>query len=263
MKILPLFSLITLSLMASALPIKAAEGTWKPLFNGKNLEGWTPKIAGYPVGENALNTFRVEDGIIKACYDQYPRFDQKFGHLYSNQAFSHYKLRLEYRFSGKMLADAPNYVNLNSGIMYHAQSAASMSLDQAFPASLEFQFLADEGNGPRATGNLCTPGTHVAVDGVLIKDHILSSRAPTFPADQWVQIELEIHGDERIIHRVNGKEVLRFEKPVLDPVCPITPAEKLIQVGASIQLTRGHIALQAEGQGVWFRKIEIMELPDH
>ena len=35
---------------------------WIQLFNGVDLDGWTPKITGYPVGENYANTFRVEDG---------------------------------------------------------------------------------------------------------------------------------------------------------------------------------------------------------
>ena len=30
---------------------------WLSLFNGKNLEGWQMKIAGYPLGENYGNTF--------------------------------------------------------------------------------------------------------------------------------------------------------------------------------------------------------------
>jgi hypothetical protein len=35
---------------------------WKSLFNGKDLKGWEVKIAGYPLGENFGNTFRVENG---------------------------------------------------------------------------------------------------------------------------------------------------------------------------------------------------------
>ncbi len=48
---------------------------WTQLFNGKDLTGWTPKIRGYPAGENFGNTFRVEDGIMKVSYDQYDKFD--------------------------------------------------------------------------------------------------------------------------------------------------------------------------------------------
>jgi len=42
-----------------------------------------------------------------------------------------------------------------------------MRFDQGFPASLEMQFLADEGKGARSTANLGTPGTHVEMGGQL------------------------------------------------------------------------------------------------
>jgi Domain of Unknown Function (DUF1080) len=241
--------------------LHAADPGWISLFNGKDLDGWIPKISGYPVGENALQTFRVEDGILKVSYANYEKFGTKFGHLYSKSPYSHYILRMEYRFEGKMMADAPHYVNLNSGVMYHSQSAASQKLDQAFPASLEFQFLADEGKGARSTGNLCTPGTHVHMDGKLVTQHIVESSATTFPADEWVKIELEVHGNEQVIHRVNGKEVLRYQNPVIDPeyFLPAEKRSKKAVVGEKI--ATGHIALQAEGQGVWFRNIEIKESP--
>jgi hypothetical protein len=128
---------------ALLLPLQASD--WVTLFNGKDLSGWTPKIAKYPLGENAFNTFRVEDGILKCEYEEYPKFDRKFGHLYTHLSYSHYMLRMEYKFAGEMMPDAPSYVNLNSGIMVHSQPPQSMGLDQGFPVSLEFQFLADEG----------------------------------------------------------------------------------------------------------------------
>ena len=43
----------------------AGSDDWIQLFNGKDLEGWTPKFTGYPLGVNHLNTFRVEDGLFK------------------------------------------------------------------------------------------------------------------------------------------------------------------------------------------------------
>ena len=50
---------------------------WIPLFNGKDLDGWKPKIKGYDSGDNFGDTFRVEDGILKVAYDQYPKFDNQ------------------------------------------------------------------------------------------------------------------------------------------------------------------------------------------
>ena len=247
-----------LALFTSALT--AQESKWVPLFNGKDLSGWTIKISKRPLGENFANTFRVEDGILKVSYDGYEKFDEQFGHLYSNLAYSHYILRLEYRFTGKMMADAPHYVNLNSGIMLHAQPPQSMRFDQGFPASLEMQFLADEGKGARSTGNLCTPGTHVEMGGQLVTKHIVKSSAPTFPAEEWVRAEVEVRGNEELIHRINGVEVLRYQRPQLDPTNNNAPATDQIELGGNLLLSYGHIALHAEGQPVWFRKIELMSL---
>lgn len=254
-----------LLILAAFLPAAAEDSdshSWIPLFNGKDLSGWTPKITGYPCGENALDTFRVEDGILKVSYDRYDKFDKRYGHLYSNIPYSRYLLRMEYRFTGTMMADAPGYVNLNSGVMIHSQSPQSLGLDQAFPVSLEFQFLADEGKGERQTGNVCTPGTNLEIDGELVTQHIVKSSAPTFSAEEWVQIEVEVRGNEEVIHRVNGKEVLRYQRPQLDPEGRVESAEALIKAGAPKQLSFGHIALQAEGQPVWFRNIELKSLEE-
>src|SRR4051795_7637429 len=60
---------------------------WVSLFNGKDLEGWTPKIKGYEAGDNYGNTFRAEDGVLKVSYDQYPTFNGRFGHLFSKHKY--------------------------------------------------------------------------------------------------------------------------------------------------------------------------------
>ena len=260
--IVPMMKVTLLALVALLPSLHAADHPWVSLFNGKDLAGWTPKVAGHPLGENSHDTFRVEDGILKVSYDKYGKFDNQYGHLYSNLSYSRYILRMEYRFEGKMMADAPGYVNLNSGVMIHSQPPQSMGLEQSFPISMEFQFLADEGKGKRPTGNVCTPGTHLELDGKKVVQHIVESSSPTFPADEWVKIEVEVRGNDEVIHRVNGQEVLRYQKPQLDPTCRIAPAEPLIKAGAPMMLSHGHIALQAEGQGVWFRSIELKSLEE-
>ena len=76
---------------------------WVSLFNGKDLEGWTPKITGHEYGENFANTFRVEDGVLKVSYDGYDKFSGQFGHLFYKEKFANYRLRVEYRFVGEAL----------------------------------------------------------------------------------------------------------------------------------------------------------------
>ena len=234
------------------------EPEWIDLFNGRDLEGWTVKITGHPIGENYADTFRVEDGILKCEYDDYEEFGDRYGHLYSNLSYSHYKLRLEYRFEGRQLPDAPNYVDLNSGVMIHSQPPQSMELDQKFPASLEMQFLADQGKGKRQTGNVCTPGTDLVYKGKPTKKHVVKSVGPTLAAAEWVAVEVEVHGHEEIIYRVRGEEVLRYTRPSLDPKSK--EAKPLLAQGANLELSHGHIALQAEAQRVWFRNIQIQPL---
>jgi hypothetical protein len=243
----------------SAVPAMAAdEGEWHSLFNGKDLSGWTVKINKHPLGENFGDTFRVEDGVIKVSYDRYQKFDGQFGHLYTNQAYSNYILRLEYRITGTAIADSPPWAKLNSGVMIHSQSPMSMGLNQAFPTSMEFQFLAVGATAGRQTGNVCTPDTNLEMQGKLRTEHIIDSTSKFYPVDEWVTAEVEVHGNTEVVHRINGVEVLRYQHPQLDPREP--NAQALLAAGAPLQLSFGHIALQAESQPIWFRNIRIRQL---
>ncbi|HWA25079.1 MAG TPA: DUF1080 domain-containing protein [Lacunisphaera sp.] len=231
---------------------------WIKLFNGTNLDGWTVKIAKHPLGENYADTFRVEDGMIKVAYDKYGKFDEQFGHLYSNLAYSRYILRLEYRFTGKAVADSPSWAKCNSGVMIHSQSPLTMTVEQLWPASMEVQFLCTGTSAGKQTGNACTPGTNLVINGKFTTNHIVEATGALSPLEEWVAVEVEVHGNDQVIHRINGKEVLRYEHPQLDP--RDKDAQKLLALGAPLQISSGHIALQAESQPVWFRNIELMPL---
>ena len=142
--------------------------------------------------------------------------------------------------------------------MIHSQSPMSMGLNQPWPASMEFQFLSVGATAGRQTGNVCTPGTNLEMKGKLLTDHIIDSTSKLFPVDEWVAVEVEVHGNDEVIHRVNGVEVLRYQHPQLDP--KEDSAKALLAAGAPLQLSFGHIALQAESQPVWFRNIRIRQL---
>jgi hypothetical protein len=92
----------------------------------------------------------------------------------------------------------------------------------------------------------------------LTTDHIIEAIGENSPIDEWVTAEVEVRGNDEVIHRINGVEVLRYQRPQLDPSDP--DAQRLLALGAPLQLSYGHIALQAESQPVWFRKIEIRPL---
>jgi hypothetical protein len=234
-----------------------ADGRWISLFNGKNLDGWKPKITGYDLGDNFGNTFRVEDGVLKVCYDQYDKFGGKFGHIFYKEKFSHYRLRLEYRFVGKQVAGGAGWALRNNGIMIHCQSPESMAKNQNFPVSIEVQLLGGNGKDKRSTGNLCTPGTHVVMNDQLVTRHCTSSRSKTYHGDQWVKAEVEVHGNGLIKHIINGEIVLEYESPQYDE--KDADARKLIKDG-NVMISEGYISLQAESHPTEFRKIEILPL---
>ena len=235
------------------------EGEWLQLFNGKNLDGWKVKIKGYELGDNFADTFRVQDGVLKVAFDKYKNFDGKFGHLFYEQPFSNYLLRVEYRFVGEQAPGGPGWAFRNSGIMIHGQSPESMGMDQKFPVAIEVQLLGGDGSAERPTANVCTPGTHFVMDGKLITRHCNSSTSKTYHGDQWVTLEVEVHGNRLIKHIIDGETVMEYSQPQLDE--NDADARKLIK-GGDKMLHGGSISLQSESHPVEFRKVELKKLED-
>ena len=231
---------------------------WIQLFNGKDLNDWKIKIAGYPLNENYGNTFRVEDGKMAVRYDQYDSFSNRFGHIYYKQKFSTYLLSMEYRFTGDQVKGGPGWAFRNSGAMLHCQAPETIGLQQDFPISIEYQLLGGNGTDERHTANLCTPGTNVVMNGTLVTDHCIDSNSKTFHGDQWVHAEVLVLGDSIIKHIVEGDTVLVYEKPQIGggAVSNYDPKEK---VDGKL-LTEGYISLQSESHPVEFRKVELFDL---
>lgn len=248
--------MLPLVVLLSLAPAADADG-FTPIFDGKTLAGWTPKITGFEFGDNHLDTFRVEDGMIRVRYDKYTAFDGKFGHLFYKEPYSHYVLRLEYRFTGDQCKGGPGWATRNSGLMFHCQDPKTMRKDQDFPVSVEYQFLGGLGKGVRTTGNVCSPGTNIVLKEKLNTTHCNNSKSKTFDGDQWVTAELEVNGAGAVVHRINGDVVLEYERPQLDP--KDADAKKLI-AGDKLLLEGGYVALQAESHPVDFRKVEVKVL---
>ncbi len=260
-RMLAAFTLLVASAVVSDAVVPGVVGAeeptadqWTPLFNGKDLTGWLPKITGYELNDNFGETFRVEDGLLKVVYDKYDKFDRRFGHLIYQQPFSDYVLRVEYRFVGEQVPGGPGWAVRNSGIMIHGQSPETIRKDQDFPVSVEVQLLGGTGTGKRPTANVCTPGTNIVLDGKLTRRHCTSSKSKTYHGDQWVTVEVEVHHSELVKHIVEGETVLQYTQPQLDPRDP--DGKRLIK-DDKLLLEGGYISLQSESHPVEFRKVEI------
>lgn len=237
---------------------KPDQKEWIQLFNGKNLDGWSPKITGYALNENFANTFRVENGMLSVRYDGYDKFDSRFGHIFYKDKFSHYIIAAEYRFVGQQANEGPGWATRNSGIMIHCQPPETMGKDQDFPISIEVQLLGGNGTATRSTANLCTPGTNVVRDGALFTPHCLNSSSQTYHGEQWVRVEVMVLGDSTVRHIIDGKTVLSYEMPQVGGGAVNHYDPKAKEDGKL--LTEGYISLQSESHPVDFRKVELLNL---
>jgi len=232
---------------------------WLQMFDGHSLDGWTPKFAKHDLGENFNDTFRVENGLLEVRYDKWTRFDGEFGHLFYKDPFAYYRLAAEYRFVGDQVPGGPAWAMRNNGLMLLSPHPKTMLKDQDFPISIEFQLLGGLSDGKsRSTANLCTPGSNVVMDGKLHTQHCTNSNSKTYDGDQWVRVEVEVHGDELVKHFVEGAKVLEYTKPQMGggAAAPVDPAVKI----DGTPMASGYISIQAETAPADFRKIEILNL---
>ena len=109
--------------------------------------------------------------MLRSVTTRYKNFNSSgplFGHLFYKEPFSHYRLRVEYRFVGEQCPGGPDWAIRNSGVMIHGESPTTHGegpgfsrLDRGATARRQRQ------NDTRTTANLCTPGTNVVMDGKL------------------------------------------------------------------------------------------------
>ncbi|MEO5590896.1 MAG: DUF1080 domain-containing protein [Chitinophagaceae bacterium] len=262
--------LLSLHSGKQAVNVSASQKEWIQLFNGKDLTGWDIKIAGHDLNDNFNNNFYVKDSILKVDYSGFKKFNAAFGHLYYKKPFSYYMVRVEYRFTGKQLEGGPSYAYLNSGVMLHSQSAASVTKNQWFPVSLEMQLLASDDKEKRHNGNLCTPGTEVSMNGQPVAAHCIDSKSKNSFLNEWVSAEAVVYGDSVIHHIINGDTVLTYEKIKVGGGFVNTgmtwtsggfAADSLEWIKKDgTPLSSGFIALQAESHPVEFRRVELLDL---
>jgi len=251
--------ILVLTLLLFQLSVYSQDETdYISLFNGSNLDGWIPKIRGYAVGENFGNTFRVTNGVIQTGYEEYGKFDNRFGHLFYEKPYSYYILEAEYRFFGEQAEEGAGWAFRNSGLMLHSPPPSSMGIMQDFPISIEVQLLGGADTGERSTANLCTPGTNVVMNNKLVTAHCINSTSQTYRGDQWVRVKVHVLGDSLVRHYINDELVLEYTSPQMGGgnVSSFDPA--YFKEGAL--LTGGYISLQSESHPVEFRNIRLLDL---
>jgi hypothetical protein len=203
-----------------------------PLFNGKDLSGWTADVPARDSDPNAPASFIARKGLLVSLGE--PR-----GHLLTSAAYRDYRLEVEYRFPGK---------GGNCGVLVHA--SRPRALYKMFPQSVEVQMQSGD------AGDLwCIEETIEVPD--------MESRRPRKEGQKWGGSE----GDaRRILNLTDGSE-----KPLGEWNTMFVEARgrgikvwvngALVNEGSNSTADHGRIALQAEGTEVEFRRVEIRPLP--
>lgn len=199
------------------------------LFNGKDLSGWHVDVPDLDKNPDAVNPFIVRNGMLVSLGE--PR-----GHLITDSIYSNYKLNIEYRFAGE-----PG----NCGVLVHASTPRA--LYDMFPKSIEVQMEHDN-----AGDFWCI------VENIKVPD----MEARRGPKDNWGITE----GKGRRIKNLTDdseKPLGEWNNMIIEcqgDTIKVWVNGDLVNEGHKVTSTSGHIALQAEGSEVEFRKLELTNL---
>ncbi|HKG08591.1 MAG TPA: DUF1080 domain-containing protein [Pedobacter sp.] len=197
----------------------------QPVFNGRDLEGWTKFLAKQGVNKDPQGVFKVENGALHVS-------GQEFGYVATTKSYTNFHLSLEFKWGEKKFSPREREKR-DAGICFNV----GMLNDKIWPKSIECQI--QEGD----VGDLWLIDSVTAfVDGMHTepKDYaeVKKMRDGELPHGQWNRVEvISKHG--RFNFLVNGI---------------------LVNQGEYVSITSGRILLQSEGAEVFYRNIKIEEL---
>jgi hypothetical protein len=215
-----------LGLLAAAAPA-AEEG--RPLFNGKDLDGWVAEGDNeYKDGTTLKPVWVVEDGLIRNKAQ-----GQSYGFLrYTRQEFGDFALHLEYRFAAPT---DPKAERGNSGIGIRTVPFDPKQSAKTRPsfASYEVQLLddADRKADKHSTGSLY--------------NYVAPSAVAARPAPEWNSLDIECVGPHIQI-TINGRKVLDVDQSTIPEI-----KDKPL---------KGFVCLQNHGGKVDFRNVRVRDL---
>src|SRR5437016_266028 len=114
---------------AAAQSTQPTAGGFQPLFNGKSLSGWYTFIKGEGKNNDPQHIFQVDQGneagdagVIHIYKDAADGSPMPFGYLASEQEYSDYDLRFQYKWGSKRFGSRARS-RRDSGCLYHITGA--------------------------------------------------------------------------------------------------------------------------------------------
>ena len=158
---------LLLFFIATQLSLTAADGTWKPLWDGKTLAGW------HEIGRG---NWKIEDAAIHATHVASVK---EYGHLVSDRSYSDFTVRLKF----KSLAS-------NSGLYFRIE-------EKGFSGVTGFQAEID---ASKDIGGLYeTNGRSWVVQPTP------EQVATWYKPGEWNEMTVSAHGGHIVVH-INGKK---------------------------------------------------------
>lgn len=199
------------------------------LFNGVNLKGWHADVPAMDTSKTLTSPFIVRNSLLVSLGE--PR-----GHLITNAAYHDYRLTVEYRFPEK-----PG----NCGVLVHASKPRM--LYKMFPQSIECQMQHLD------AGDFWCIGEDITVPDM---------EKRRGPKENWGTTEGK---GRRIINLTDSSEKPLGQWNTMIIECrkdsiTIWVNNERVNQGYNCTVTKGQIALQAEGAEVEFRKIELEKI---
>ncbi len=213
-----------LVVLLGSLALADDPGAGIPLFNGKDLAGWEPKVdtkaSGYDPNSSADRVFTVEGGMIRVS-------GERLGTLTTVAEYADYKLRFEFRWGEKRWAPRAQEVR-DTGVLLHCTGPAKI-----WTKSIECQIQEHD------CGDFwMVDGTTLKFDGKVEKSYKKKVKDAEKPTGEWNTVEVICDGGS-ITNIINGEVVNR---------------------GTDASVTRGKILLQSEGAEVYFRNLVLTPL---
>lgn len=205
--------------------------TGTSLFNGKDISGWHVDVPELDTNKSARNPFIVRNGLLVSL-------GTPNGHLITNADYQNYRLQVEYRFAG-----APG----NCGVLVHASTPRA--LYKMFPKSIEVQMMHEN-----AGDFWCI------VEDITVPD--MEKRRG--PKENWGITEGK---ERRIINLTDNSEKPLGQWNAMTIEClkdsvKVWVNGDLVNFGYNATAQKGHIALQAEGAEVEFRKVYLTTITE-
>ena len=199
------------------------------LFNGKDLNGWHVDVPEMDSIPQSINPFIIRDGMLVSL-------GTPQGHLITDSVFQDYRLEIEYRFPG---------VPGNCGVLVHASKPRA--LYKMFPKSIEVQMMHENA------------GDFWCIAEDIKTDNMIDRRGPK---ENWGIIEGK---GRRIKNLTDGSEKPLGEWNSMSIEClkneiKVWVNGDLVNYGYNATVKSGHIAIQAEGSEVEFRKLMLTSI---